>query len=582
MFRRASFAMIVAVAMLMLLPVLASAYADQVPLSSLPADLGSPMPPLGISIKFEGVISSTTVPDDPTQPQIWEIQVWGLDVPVTVLVPSTAEIDTQHGDPVPGAWVEVKAHLEPTGDPTSFNIVADKIEVKRSPDACFKVEFYGELTDVYTDTQTNETVWIVTTHEGNEHHVIITDQTQIQGDPVVGSIVKVEGCAESEDRIVAREVRVLRHPGEGGEEVEFRGPIVEITDTQWQVGHWTVIISDTTQITGDPPDVGDMAEVKGVLNELGQVVASQIEVKDRGVVHSYVQIEGYITAVGDTELEIQGIPIQIVTDTVEIGLPPEVGLWARADVIVENAAGPGPLQDGTIYTAVRIRTHRSGKPEDALKFTGIVESMDSDAWVVSGWPFVVPTDARIKHGPVAVGDWVEIEAHVVYDDGTGTWTYTAYEVDVKHKRGGEPAHPDGGVKIEGRITAMDPNTGLWKVEGIPVEVGSQTIIDARHGDPAVGVWVEIKGMAPGTDGPYTALAIKTEDDPNLDPGRLKFEGRLESMDEDWGVAGWSFVVDDTTSIEGTPAVGDRVEVTATWDGEATYHAEIVKARGHHS
>jgi len=596
MSRRTSLALILALAMLLGLPALVGAYAGpeawsgvQTELSSIPRlthleneNLGASMldltptttatPPVGIQFKFEGVIKSI---DDTKDPQVWVIQVWGIGE-VTILVPTTTEFDTEHGDAVPGAWVKVKAHFEPAGDGL-YAIVADKIEVKRGPDACFKLEFYGELMAIETDPNTEETVWTVSGHEGNAHQVIITGQTTIEGTPVVGAIVKVEGCAQADGTVIAREVKVLRSPGGGGEEVEFRGPIVDISDTQWQVGHWTVIITDTTQITGDPPNVGDLAEVKGVLDDLGQVVAGEIEVKDRGHEQGRVRIEGYITAFSNTKLDIQDIPIQIVTDTIQVGIPPAEGVWASADVIVQQPVS-STQQTGVTYVAVRIRTHRSNKPADALKFTGMLESIDGDTWTVSGWPFVVPADTPIKHGPASPGDWVEIEA--TYNSGTGT-TYTAQEVEVRKKEGGggEPGHPDVGAKVKGRITALDADTGQWAVEGIPIEVGTHTIIDGRHGEPAVGVWVEVKAMARSGE-PYLALAIETSDEPELSEGQLKFEGRLESMDGLWVVAGWSFTVDGDTTVEGTPVVGDRVEVTATWDG-ATYHADTVKAKRHH-
>ncbi len=541
-------------------------------LTPLTTPTATPPPPVNIRIKFEGVIKSI---DDSGDPQVWVIEVWGMGQ-VTVLVPSSAEIDEEHGQAVPGAWVKVEAHLEPAGDGTSYNIVADEIEVKRSPEVCFKIEFYGELTEITTDPNTGQTQWTV-----SGRTVIITEQTQIEGTPVVGAIVKIEGCVQPDGTIIAVEVEVRRSPGEGGEEVEFRGPIVEITDTQWQVGRWIVLITSETQITGDPPDVGDLAEVEGYLNDLGQVVAEKIEVKDRGRGRVHVRIEGYITRLADTEWQIQGIPIQITETTIVAGIPAEVGVWAKADVVVQRPAASGLQQTDVTYVAVRIRTHRSDKPDTALKFTGTVDNINGNTWTVSGWDFTVTDATQIEGGPASPGDWVEIEAEAAYDATGGTWTYVAVEIEVKRRGdggGGEPRHGRG-VKIKGRLTVWDPDSQQGAVEGIPFTLGPLTIIDERDVAAAVDVWVEVKAMVQD-DGSYLALEVETDDEPDLPPGQLRFEGQLDSMNGTWVVAGWPFVVDDETTVMGSPVVGSRVRVTATWDG-TSHHADVIEVREHH-
>ncbi len=530
-----------------------------------------------VHVKFEGVIQNI---DNSQTPPVWTIRTAGGDMPVRV-TPDT-RIDEEHGPAVVGAWVKVKAHLE-LGNGNVI-IVADKIEVKRSPDTCIKVEFHGELTAVTTNT------WTV-----NEYTVVITDTTEVKGTPVVGAIVKVEGCLQADGTVIATEVKVLRAPGEGGEEVEFRGPIMAITDTQtitdeWQVGRWTVlVISGTTQISGDPPDVGDLAEVHGHLNAQRQVVADRIEVKDVGRVRNmHVRIEGYITELpssgsnpgGTGTWRIQGIPIQVITSTIVVGVPPGVGVWAVADVVVQRTTA-AVQQNGVTYVAVRIRTRRSDEPSDALKFQGVLESKNADGtWTVSGWNFTVDQNTELKKNP-QVNDWVEVRAS--YNSTAGT--YTALEIEAKKAGGGgEHPNPHGGVKIKGRITAMNADTGEWDVEGIPVQITPLTIIDERDTSIQVGTWVEVKAMGvtmPSQGLRYTALVVEAKDHAELPKGKLKFEGRLESQDSSTlVVAGWSFVVDGQTTTIGNPMVGERVKVTATRNG-STYHADVIEAEGHH-
>jgi len=527
-----------------------------------PSPTGTPLPPINVRIKFEGIIQSI---DNSQTPAVWVIN--GL----TVLVTPDTEIDEEHGPAQVGAWVKVKAHLEPASDGTSYVIVADEIEVKRSPGACFKVEFYGELMSITTD-DSGQTVWIV-----SGHTVIITAETQIEGTPEVGAIVKIEGCAQPDGSVIATEVEVRRPPGEGGEEVEFRGPIVEMTDGQWQVGRWIVLITDSTQISGDPPDVGDLAEVHGYLNAQGQVVAKEIEVKDVGRARNlHVRIEGYVTGITDAEWQIQGIPVQVTEATIVVGVPPAEGVWAVADVMVQTPT-TSTQRNGVTYVAMRIRTRRSDKPADALKFQGVLESQNANGtWTVSGWNFIVNEGTKLEKNP-QVGDWVEVDASYNSQDGT----YTALEIEAKKEGdGGGHGRPHGGVKIEGRVTTMDTDTGQWAIEGIPVEITPQTIIDERDTDINVGTWVEVKAMARSGQ-PYLALVVEAKDEAELPEGQLKFKGRLESQDGgSWVIGGWTFVVDEQTVVNGTPTVGRRVKVTATWNG-TSYHANVIEAEGHH-
>jgi hypothetical protein len=275
----------------------------------------------------------------------------------------------------------------------------------------------------------------VTNHSGDNYRVIITDQTKIKGEPAEGDIVQVKGCAQSDEVIVASEVKVHRHhDDDDAGEVEFRGCITEISNNQWQVERWTVLITEDTQMKGERPQVGSKAQIEGHTNDAGQVVAEEVHIRGHCEHKSLIEIEGRITEVsaGDTGqiVYIQGIPVHITDDTVKNGTSLEVGVWAKADVILHSTPTTVLQTEATAYVALRIRTNRSHRDENFLKFAGELTHIDAEnnVWTVSGWDFLINADTKIKGDP-AEGDWVKLEAS--YDSEAGA--YTASKIEAQSK-----------------------------------------------------------------------------------------------------------------------------------------------------
>jgi hypothetical protein len=157
--------------------------------------------------------------------------------------------------------------------------------------------------------------------------VLITDNTSIQGQPEIGSLAEVKGIRISGDAILARSIRVVVAGAYA--EVEFEGPIESVTDDLWVVSGITVTVSPVTVIRGVPAP-GLTAEVKGVLQPDGSVLATLITVKG-GELTPQVDVEGLVERIEATSWLVGGTQVFIGPTTFidDSRAPAEVGMWAQ-------------------------------------------------------------------------------------------------------------------------------------------------------------------------------------------------------------------------------------------------------------
>lgn len=105
---------------------------------------------------------------------------------------------------------------------------------------------------------------------------------QRNGLAVVGAEVRVDGWQDG-DVVVAREIIVISSPEPGLQRVHFTGPIRRLPDNGllglWMVDGRQVRVTEQTRIQGERfVRIGAMAQVWGLRNEEGQIVAATIEV----------------------------------------------------------------------------------------------------------------------------------------------------------------------------------------------------------------------------------------------------------------------------------------------------------------
>jgi hypothetical protein len=177
--------------------------------------------------------------------------------------------------------------------------------------------------------------------------VLVTESSVIQGRPEVGYLATVKAVRLTGDTVLARHIKV-DYPNAYAE-VEFEGPIQSCGAQAWLVNDITVLISPVTEVHG-VPQVGSTAEVKGVLQPDGSVLAQTIVVKGAGT-DLQVDFEGLVASIEPTRWVVGEVTVAIGAQTFvdESRAPAEVGMKALVRAL--------RLKDGSLL-ALRIRLSR--------------------------------------------------------------------------------------------------------------------------------------------------------------------------------------------------------------------------------
>jgi len=202
----------------------------------------------------------------------------------------------------------------------------------------YTIEFSGVIQEI------DARYWIV-----GDRLVFITENTSIQGRPQIGALAEVKGVRLFDDMVLAKSVKVTV-PGAYAE-VQLEGMIESLSESIWVVSGVTVTISPVTMIRGTPA-LGLIAEVQGVLQPDGSVLAQQITVKGPGPA-SEVDIEGLVESIETTHWVVSGITVFVDAQTFidDSRAPAEVGMWAQIRALRR--------WDGSLL-ALRIRLSRPG------------------------------------------------------------------------------------------------------------------------------------------------------------------------------------------------------------------------------
>ena len=215
------------------------------------------------------------------------------------------------------------------------------------------------------------------------------------------------------------------------------------------------------------------------------------------------------------------------------------------------------------------------KPEDAQANTaeiqGVFEGIDDDGnWIVDGRTILIDEDTEIADA-LKAGQTVEIEA-VLLPDGS----VLAREVEAED----EGAEVKARTVINGVFEGLDAD-GNWIISGTAVRVDETTDTD---GLPVEGQRVKVKAFLQD-DGSLLAREIENKggvhDEDEDEEHEVKLEGIFEGVDDDgnWIVNGIKIAVGPLTKLEGTPAVGQEVEVKALAQEDGTLLATKVEGEG---
>jgi len=304
-----------------------------------------------------------------------------------------------------------------------------------------------------------------------------------------------------------------------------------------------------------------ISKAKAMEPETSGYIESETSLED--IELGSLSFKGVVESIGAESYIISGIEFRIDALTIISG-DPVVGDTVKVKAFV--------LPDSTRY-ALKIEKFDHTFDSAKFEFEGIVETMDAALWAISGQQVTVNSETMIDP-EIAVGSFVTIEGYV--DAGV----LIAEEIKLQ----GDLSEEEG-TKVEFYGVIESVAEGVYSINGLTVNTDSSTEV---KGDLAVGDLVKIEGLL-NADGTILAYEIKPAFAPNgrpdekdkgdddHDEDEIKMIGNVESISDTlWIVAGTGFLIDDSTKIEGDPAIGDTVKVEAYIQSDGTYLAKEIE------
>ena len=320
------------------------------------------------------------------------------------------------GSAAAGDFVEVEGLLREDGSLLAEEVTSEgETETEDRPERS-KVEIEGKIEKVNPDGS------LVV----NGIEVVTSVLSEIRGELVEGSPVKVKGVLRQDGSLLARQLR-----GEGrratasGTEAKLEGLVERLNLDEagnivsFVIDGLTVATGALTKIEGRlEPEA--RVEVKAIISDAG-FLAGKVEVSKRvkGLETSEAKLQGIIEAL---RLDAQGRVVGIKINGVEVALAALAKLEGPV-AVGETVEIKGKILDG-IFEASKVERERPKGREPRLpelKLEGLVEAVERDAdgnvssVVVNGRKIGVEALTRVK-GSLELGATVKIEA-VVKDEG---------------------------------------------------------------------------------------------------------------------------------------------------------------------
>jgi hypothetical protein len=225
-----------------------------------------------------------------------------------------------------------------------------------------------------------------------------------------------------------------------------------------------------------------------------------------------------------------------------------------------------------------------------VEFTGVVDSVAANQWVISGQPVLISAQTVID-GDFAAGDSVKVKATVTEDgavtaDRIGSPSADSSRSDLQSPPGaGENSNnkPDDKsdekfYEFSGHVEEITADS--WTVDGQVFMVNPHTEIkDNILRSDMVKVHYVINA-----DGTFTATEIELADGQSQDSDqekdnqdKAKFTGKVDAISPDsWTVDGKVFAVNAQTKIKDTIQLGDVVKVYYVTNTDGTFTATEIK------
>lgn len=329
-------------------------------------------------------------------------------------------------------------------------------------------------------------------------------------------------------------------PAEPVFQVSGEGEVTAI-GASWTIGGQTFATNEQTVIVGNP-QLGDWVTVQGHLLDDGTKVADQI-VLVRDVPQNMFTLTAVVTEM-DTEQWLLG-NVVILLDG-ETAVDPDIALGDLVRVT-------GVVQEDGSLLARRIQKQtEEGSP---FEFTGVVQTIGDETWMISGIDVAVNDRTEIKDSLV-VGDVVKVEGQITPE---GVWL-------AREIKAADDDDDTAEFEFIGLVETIDP----WVVAGISLATDEWTEIDTAVEPDSL---VKVEGIILA-DGTWLAEEIKLLDDDD-DETILRFTGVVESIDP-WIVSGITLLATDDSQIAADVAEGSLVQVAARLAADGSW--EIVWIR----
>ena len=311
--------------------------------------------------------------------------------------------------------------------------------------------------------------------------VRVTSGTEIERENnaqiAIGAMAEVEGCAQSDNSILAKSIKIK--PAAGGGSQEFTGTIESLPSAAGRIGAWAVggrrvNVANATQFSpaNAAVAIGFTAKVKGTARADGAIDATEIEIRSNG-------------GGGGSTVEFSG--------TIEAlpGTAGQLGLWTvsgrrvsvAAGTRIENENGPavvgsaaevkGSLSaDGTV-NAAKIEVKNRGVLNEIF---GRIESLPATATLIGDWRIAgrlvrvtAATTIERRYGIVTAGGYVKASGFAQAD---GSLTATRIEVKQGEAGGGYASYnPVATVSAASYLEANAPE-GIVSAFGASMSSGT--------------------------------------------------------------------------------------------------------------
>ena len=366
------------------------------------------------------------------------------------------------------------------------------------------------------DITTEDIQGLLQAMEGKEMVITLDDGTTVRI-TVESSLTEAQELVGEQVNVTVRledGIRELEEVERRGEDNNFSGTIESMSADSWVIGGRTFQINATTELDGGLA-VGVLARVEFITLEDGSLLATEIQTDEEDD-----HFSGTIESISTDAWVIGGQTFQVSPATrLDQGLV--VGVLARVEFT--------NMPDGSML-AIEIETDE----DDNNHFSGTIESMSADSWVIGGRTFQVNAATRLDNG-LAIGVPVRVE-FITLEDGS----LLATEIETDE------------IRFFGVVESVGADA--WVVDGQTFQVNAATRIED-------GLAVGMKARVRFTMVNDSMLATRIEVDSSGGGNQQEFRGTIESIDTDaWTIDGRTFMVNEDTELEEGLAAGIKAKV----------------------